>query len=104
MPEYNKRIEVQRRILRVINDSGRWREELFGLSSSALDRWMSENGVNATDPIGALLRDAATRLLALANHSQEQITEAYEIRARRLELCVSALSKACDPRLPAPDQ
>lgn len=40
MSEFNNRIAAQRDILACINEKN-WKEELFGLSSGAIDRWIS---------------------------------------------------------------
>ena len=78
MSEFNNRIDAQRRILRIVNSSGNLREELFGLSSGALDRWARANDVGQHDPLLELLNQAASKLFFLSNKSQEQITDEYQ--------------------------
>lgn len=43
--EFSDRIAAQRSILRVINSKPWACEELFGLSSKAIDRWVSVNRI-----------------------------------------------------------
>ena len=78
MSEFNNRIDAQRRILRLVNGSLKLREELFGLSSGALERWARANGMGQHDPLLKLLNQAASKLFFLSNKSQEQITNEYQ--------------------------
>lgn len=80
MTEFNNRIAAQREILLAVN-SARWREELYGMSSGALDRWVRANGVDSQSRLMRLLEDAASKLFFLANKSQEQVTEEYRMRS-----------------------
>lgn len=77
MSEFIDRIEAQRRILRLVNGACNLQEELFGLSSGALDRWARVNGLDETAPLLDLLRQAASKLFLLSNKSQEQVTDEY---------------------------
>lgn len=78
MSEFNNRIAAQREILRSVNAIS-WREELFGLSSGAIDRWASSNRIEPASILLSLIKQAAERLFFLANKSQEQITEEYRL-------------------------
>lgn len=80
MTEFNNRISAQRDILLVVN-SVRWQEELYGMSSGALDRWMRTNSVDAASKLAKLLVEAASKLFFLANKSQEQVTDEYKLRS-----------------------
>ncbi|MDR3566384.1 MAG: hypothetical protein P4N59_33845 [Negativicutes bacterium] len=75
--EFNNRIVAQRRILQVVNRKGWNQEDLFGLSSKAIDRWISVNRIDRQDKLVNLVKTAAGKLFFLANKSQEQITEDY---------------------------
>jgi len=76
--EFNDRIAAQRAILRIINRR-RWEcEELFGLSSKAIDRWVAVNGIKPSSPIVTLVREVSAKLFFLANRSQEQISDDYQ--------------------------
>jgi len=78
MSEFNNRIAAQRDILLALNDSD-WQEELFGLSSGAIDRWITANRLEPTSDLVSLVRQAADKLFFLSNKSQEQITEDYKL-------------------------
>ena len=69
MSEFNNRIDAQRRILRIVNGSRNLREELFGLSSGALERWARANNVGQHNPLLELLNQARSMRLFLANKS-----------------------------------
>ncbi len=77
MSEFNNRIAAQREILIVVNRGG-WQEELFGLSSGAIDRWINANRLESGSALVELIRQAADKLFFLSNKSQEQITEDYK--------------------------
>ena len=77
MAELSNRIVAQRRILEVVNEYA-WRgEELFGLSSPAIDRWARANQLSPASEVVGLITRASEKLLFLANRSQEEISEAY---------------------------
>ena len=77
MSEFNNRIAAQRDILVCINGKT-WKEELFGLSSGAIERWINVNGINANSVLVELVKNSAAKLFFLSNKSQEQITEDYK--------------------------
>ena len=83
MSEFNNRIAAQRDILLGIN-SASWQEELFGLSSGAIERWVSANRLDPSSDLVALIRQAANKLFFLSNKSQEQITEDYKLLSREV--------------------
>jgi hypothetical protein len=78
MSEFNNRIDAQRQILRFVNCAGEMQEELFGLSTGALERWARVNELDDHSPLLALLKQAAAKLFFLSNKSQEQITDEYQ--------------------------
>jgi len=80
MTEFNNRIAAQRNILLAVNSSP-WREELYGMSSGALDRWVQANNLDRSSRLVSLLLEAAAKLFFLANKSQEQITAEYQLRS-----------------------
>lgn len=80
MTEFNNRIAAQREILLAVNSS-RWCEELYGMSSGALDRWVRVNSLDRSSRLVNLLLEAAGKLFFLANKSQEQITAEYQLRS-----------------------
>ncbi|WP_433694996.1 hypothetical protein [Paraburkholderia phenoliruptrix] len=77
MSEFNNRIAAQRDILKIVNN-GPWQEELFGLSSGAIDRWVRGNRIAAKSQLVELIEKAAETLFFLSNKSQEQVTEEYK--------------------------
>ena len=83
MHEFNNRIQAQRHVLQIVN-SRAWKEELCGMSSKAIDRWASANKIEARCRLVILLRTVADELFFLANKSQEQITDEYRDRSRRV--------------------
>ena len=92
MSEFNNRIDAQRQLLRIVNRV-RWEgEPLHGLSSKALERWVSRNGLDAEGPLASLLRTVAAELFFLANRSQEQVTDEYQAHARSLEALVPRIA------------
>ncbi|SRR6266404_2511218 len=92
MHEFNNRISAQRQILQIVNRKKWKKEDLFGLSSKAIERWLSVNQIDADSHLAQLIRNAAAKLFFLANKSQEQISEEYKLMSEEL----SALSKAIE--------
>jgi hypothetical protein len=76
--EFNNRIAAQRAILRTVNRL-RWAEPLCGLSSKAIDRWVSANRIEAASTLASLVKEASAKLFFLANKSQEQVTDEYTV-------------------------
>ena len=76
MSEFGDRMKAQRNLLQVVNATA-WREELFGLSSQAIDRWADRNGMDQESELLTLLRSASEHLSFLANRSQMQVSDDY---------------------------
>ncbi|TDM60561.1 hypothetical protein C5B72_18330 [Acinetobacter sp. KU 011TH] len=76
MSEFQNRISAQRNILLIVNNIA-WKEELFGLSNGAINRWIENNQLNHKSQLVKLIMEAADQLFFLSNKSQEQITEEY---------------------------
>ncbi len=85
MSEFNNRIDAQRRILSLVNSSRNYQEELFGLSSGALDRWARVNGFGQENCLLILLKHAGATLFFLSNKSQEQVTDEYQSLSEEVE-------------------
>jgi hypothetical protein len=84
MNEFNNRIAAQRQILQIVNRK-RWKkEELLGLSSKAIERWISVNQINPESRLVELIITASGKLFFLANKSQEQISEEYKMISREI--------------------
>ena len=88
MNEFQNRIDAQRVILNLVN-SKEWKEELYGLSSGAIDRWIRANDIPTSTELAISVYEAAEKLFFLANKSQEQITNEYTL----LSLEISRLTK-----------
>lgn len=95
MSEFNNRIDAQRRVLRVVNGTLHVREELFGLSTGALERWASVNQIDRNGVLVALLYEAASKLFFLSNKSQEQITEEYRQLSDEVNMLTKKICDAC---------
>jgi len=78
MSEFNDRITAQRQIVQSVNRTAWEREELFGLSNSAIERWILANRIDPETRLVKLIRTASAKLFFLANKSQEQISEEYK--------------------------
>ena len=75
--EFNNRVAAQRTILRLVNRKVGSSEQLFGLSSKAIDRWVSINNIEPSSRIVKLIKEVSAKLLFLANKSQEQVSDEY---------------------------
>lgn len=84
MSEFSNRIEAQRHVLQLVNRNKWEREELFGLSSKAIERWVSVNLVDPESRLVQLVKESAAKLFFLANKSQEQITDEYKAKANEI--------------------
>lgn len=78
MREFNNRIDAQREILSLVNGLD-WKEELYGLSSGAIDRWARINGIDPSSDLSQAIYESASKLFFLANKSQEQVTDEYRL-------------------------
>jgi hypothetical protein len=78
MYEFNDRMSAQRSILQLINREHWPSEELFGLSSRAIDRWVAANKIDDQSPLIKLVQSVSEKLFFLANKSQEQISDQYK--------------------------
>lgn len=76
MSELNNRVKAQREILKIINEKKWSKEPLISLSHKAIERWANKNNVSNSKLVMSVL-EASEKLFALANKSQEQITEEY---------------------------
>lgn len=93
MSEFNNRIAAQREILFYVN-SRDWKEDLFGLSSGAIDRWVVANKLGDDSCLVNLIRQAAEKLFFLSNKSQEQVTEDYRHLSGEVSALTDQITKA----------
>ncbi len=82
MSDFNNRVAAQRTVLRLVNARAWEKEELFSLSSKAIERWVSVNRLNPKCRLVELITSASEKLFFLANKSQEQISEEYKTTSR----------------------
>jgi hypothetical protein len=92
MSEFQNRMAAQRRILQLVNCRENQREELFGLSSKAIERWTSVNSIDQKSKLAGLIKDASAKLFFLANKSQEQISEDYLTASRDIAVVTEAIA------------
>ena len=91
MNEFCNRIEAQRQILRRVNRRTYRKEELFGLSTKAIDRWIEANRLDADSALVQLVTTASSKLFFLANKSQEQISPEYQTTASEIASIADAI-------------
>jgi hypothetical protein len=98
MNEFNSRIAAQRQILQLVNGAKREDEELFGLSSKAIDRWISANRIDPKSQLVELIRIVSDRLFFLANKSQEQVSEEYQTVSQEIALLATSIEQELGSR------
>ena len=84
MSEFKNRMAAQRQILQLVNRNEHQKEELFGLSSKAIERWVAVNAIDPNSKLVSLIKTASGKLFFLANKSQEQISEDYRTASREI--------------------
>jgi len=77
MNEFNNRIELQREVIKIVNQK-RYDYQITGLSDSAIKRWISDNTIDKDSELTKLIYEVSSKLFFLANKSQEQITDSYK--------------------------
>src|ERR1017187_2567465 len=85
MGEFSSRIESQRQILKVVNSRPWPREQLFALTTTAIQRWASVNNVDSSSLLARLLSSASAQIFVMANHSEDQIASAYALSKERVD-------------------
>jgi hypothetical protein len=78
MSDFNNRMSAQRAVLRLVNAQHWDVEDLCGLSSKAIERWVSANRLDVKSRLVNLVTAASEKLFFLANKSQEQMTDQYK--------------------------
>jgi hypothetical protein len=91
--EFNDRVSAQRSLLRAINSVQWAAEPLFGLSRKAIDRWINLNGINASSALADLVLATSSKLFFLANKSQEQVSEEYQLVQSELIVARDAIAR-----------
>jgi hypothetical protein len=86
--EFNDRIAAQRAVLRVVNGVQWNTEPLLGLSRKAIDRWIARNRIEMDSRVVSYVTTVSSKLFFLANKSQDQISEEYQlIRSEIIAAC-----------------
>ncbi len=91
MDEFVSRMATQRRVLDLINSRLDLNEKLFGLSSSAIDRWIVCNQIAQESEVVRLLKKISSELFFMATRSQEPVSNEYELRRDKIINAVTAL-------------
>lgn len=78
--EFENRVNLQRRVITLINRKLKFSEPLASLSNSCINRWKSKNS-KVTDETHQLLLELSNKILFLATKSQEQITDEYAFKS-----------------------
>jgi hypothetical protein len=94
MDEFLGRMATQRHVLNVVNSKVSAREKLFGLSSSAIERWVAENQFGPSSNLVTLLKRISSELFFMATRSQEPVSSEYELRRQHILEAVSELENA----------
>jgi hypothetical protein len=94
MAEFNDRMSIQRELVQMVNRGTRGSEMLYGLSSNAIERWLSANSIERTSAISQLLKDVSSKLFFLAAKSQEHISEESLVMAGEIEHLKSEIQHA----------
>jgi len=89
--EFNNRMSIQRTVLEIINDK-KYQEELCGLSSKAIDRWIAINGLNCESDTCKIVYEISGKLFFLANKSQDCISDEYEMLSAEITNLCSELT------------
>ena len=87
---FRNRIDTQRDILEIINKYS-WKEELFGLSEQAINRWKNSN--NISSEIITIVIEISKNLFFLGVRSQEQITDEYSKLSSNITQNIDRLNK-----------
>jgi hypothetical protein len=93
MGEFSSRIESQRQILKAVNSRPWAKEQLFALSTSAIQRWASVNNVDTSSRLAKLLSSASAQIFVMANHSEDQIAGAYSLSKKKVDTIALQVSE-----------
>jgi hypothetical protein len=90
MSDFLNRIEVQRRVIKLVNNS-KLTCHLTGLSLSSIKKWAYDNSIEEDTDIYNHLLLISSKLFFLSNKSQEQISEDYKMASIDVNECVNKL-------------
>jgi hypothetical protein len=84
MGEFSSRVEAQRQILKVVNSRDWSGEQLFAITTPAIQRWASTNGLDTSTAIVKLLHSASAQIFVMANHSDDPIAGSYALSKQKV--------------------
>jgi hypothetical protein len=84
MGEFSSRVEAQRQILKVVNSRDWSGEQLFAVTTAAIQRWASTNGLDTSTAVVKLLHSASAQIFVMANHSDDPIAGTYSLSKQRV--------------------
>lgn len=90
MSDFLNRIEVQRRVIKLVNSSN-LQYQITGLSLSSIKKWAHDNKIEENSDIYNHLLLISSKLFFLSNKSQEQISEDYKMASIDVNECVNKL-------------
>lgn len=93
MDDFLNRITAQRMVINIVNRENRFSSPLVGLSSKSLERWKQENSVPHNSELLTLLYFISSKLFFLANKSQEQITNEYQLLSKNVSDLIEYLEQ-----------
>ncbi len=93
MDQFNSRMEAQRKVIKVVNSSQQWQEELCGLSAKAINRWIYINQIPRGGEIPKLLVRISELLFFLATKSQDQLSDEYRSYLADVLVLTASLEK-----------
>lgn len=91
MDEFVSRMATQRRVLDIVNSRLELDEKLFGLSSSAIDRWAVTNQLGPSSEVVKLLKKISSELFFMATRSQEPVSSEYDLRKEKIIETIAVL-------------
>lgn len=80
MSEFQNRVNLQRKVITLVNSKLRFNEPLASLSFNCITRWKNTNH-QVLSETSEILLDLSNRVLFLATKSQEQITDEYAYKS-----------------------
>lgn len=89
MNEFNNRIDMQRRVIKIVN-SCNFKHQISGLSRNSIERWVNENNI-LDEKKSNILKEISSKLFFLGTKSQEQITDDYKNKSIEVSELISEL-------------
>lgn len=91
MSEFNKRISLQRKVLKEVNQYNIFDEPLLSLTHKSIERWIYNNNIDNDALIVSYLFEISKKLFFLANKSQEQISDQYRHQESEVNAMISLI-------------